>query len=272
MAKISKFGPQFGKPKGPRMPSIKARAPKMPGVRKFAGGGAMSDEERYGKVGAEIRRLDPEAFKNRPRTAEGNLALLKELRAKAASEPVNKKAEDAFKGMADRAAPRTQAAAISRFSAEHPYATASEASTETKRRGIDDKPIEQVAPETWGLGGALKGAAALGTAALAGRGLLRAGVANEARAAAALDAKAAEMEAARIARKKAAAAEKAAATREANKEAEVRRRLEENEDYTQYAMKRGGKVKRFASGGSVSSASRRGDGCATKGKTKGRLV
>jgi hypothetical protein len=36
-------------------------------------------------------------------------------------------------------------------------------------------------------------------------------------------------------------------------------------------MKKGGKVKKMAKGGSVS-ASRRGDGCATKGKTKGRFV
>ena len=36
-------------------------------------------------------------------------------------------------------------------------------------------------------------------------------------------------------------------------------------------MKRGGKVKRYASGGSVS-ASRRADGIAAKGKTKGRFV
>ncbi len=36
-------------------------------------------------------------------------------------------------------------------------------------------------------------------------------------------------------------------------------------------MKRGGKVKRYASGGSVS-ASRRADGIASKGKTKGRFV
>jgi hypothetical protein len=42
----------------------------------------MTDEERYGKVGAEIRRLDPEAYKNRPKTMEGNLKLLRELRAK----------------------------------------------------------------------------------------------------------------------------------------------------------------------------------------------
>jgi len=34
-------------------------------------------------------------------------------------------------------------------------------------------------------------------------------------------------------------------------------------------MKKGGKVKKMAAGGS---ASKRGDGCATKGKTKGRFV
>ena len=38
-------------------------------------------------------------------------------------------------------------------------------------------------------------------------------------------------------------------------------------------LKRGGKVKAYKAGGSVkSSASRRGDGCATKGKTRGRMV
>jgi hypothetical protein len=43
----------------------------------------MTDEERYGKIGAEIRRLDPEAFKNRSdKSAAGNLKLLKELREK----------------------------------------------------------------------------------------------------------------------------------------------------------------------------------------------
>jgi hypothetical protein len=35
-------------------------------------------------------------------------------------------------------------------------------------------------------------------------------------------------------------------------------------------MKKGGKVKKMAKGGSV--ASKRADGCATKGKTKGRFV
>lgn len=52
---------------------------------------AMSDEERYGKVGAMIRRLDPEAYKNRSdKSAEANLKLLKELRAKARETPSRK--------------------------------------------------------------------------------------------------------------------------------------------------------------------------------------
>ena len=38
------------------------------------------------------------------------------------------------------------------------------------------------------------------------------------------------------------------------------------------AMKRGGKVKGYAKGGSVSSASSRADGIATKGKTRGTMV
>lgn len=37
-------------------------------------------------------------------------------------------------------------------------------------------------------------------------------------------------------------------------------------------FKKGGKVKKMASGGKVSSASKRADGCAVRGKTKGRIV
>ena len=37
-------------------------------------------------------------------------------------------------------------------------------------------------------------------------------------------------------------------------------------------FKHGGNVKKYASGGSVSSASKRADGCATKGKTRGKFV
>ena len=37
-------------------------------------------------------------------------------------------------------------------------------------------------------------------------------------------------------------------------------------------MKKGGAVKKMASGGKVSSASKRADGCAIRGKTKGRMI
>lgn len=37
-------------------------------------------------------------------------------------------------------------------------------------------------------------------------------------------------------------------------------------------MKSGGKVKKMASGGSVKSSYTRGDGCAIKGKTRGKMV
>jgi len=43
-------------------------------------------------------------------------------------------------------------------------------------------------------------------------------------------------------------------------------------DEDEMGMKRGGKVKKYAKGGSVSSASKRADGCAIKGKTRGRMV
>jgi hypothetical protein len=45
-------------------------------------------------------------------------------------------------------------------------------------------------------------------------------------------------------------------------------------DYDGMEYKKGGavKAKKMASGGKVSSASKRADGCATKGKTKGRMI
>jgi len=43
----------------------------------------------------------------------------------------------------------------------------------------------------------------------------------------------------------------------------------ENADATSETFKRGGKVKKMASGGSASS---RADGCCTKGKTRGKMV
>jgi hypothetical protein len=44
------------------------------------------------------------------------------------------------------------------------------------------------------------------------------------------------------------------------------------EKYKTEEKAKGGKVKKMAKGGSVSSASKRADGCASKGKTRGRFV
>jgi hypothetical protein len=48
--------------------------------------------------------------------------------------------------------------------------------------------------------------------------------------------------------------------------------LREELDMSGAGMKKGGTVKKYASGGMVGSASRRADGIATKGKTKCRIV
>ena len=54
---------------------------------------------------------------------------------------------------------------------------------------------------------------------------------------------------------------------------EARNRLANLEEVEEGSgMRRGGKVKKYAGGGSVSSASKRADGCATKGKTRGKFI
>lgn len=56
--------------------------------------------------------------------------------------------------------------------------------------------------------------------------------------------------------------------RRAKNTADARDRKREEGAY----FNRGGSVKTFAKGGSVSSASKRADGCVTKGKTRGKFV
>jgi hypothetical protein len=51
-----------------------------------------------------------------------------------------------------------------------------------------------------------------------------------------------------------------------------RKSREAYERFQPQPMRRGGAVKKYAKGGSVSSASKRADGCATKGKTRGKFV
>ena len=55
-------------------------------------------------------------------------------------------------------------------------------------------------------------------------------------------------------------------------EESLNRELESQMKRETRGMKKGGKVKKMASGGKTSSASSRADGCAQRGKTKGRMI
>lgn len=151
-------------------------------MKKYAKGGEMTDEERYGKVGAEIRRLDPEAYKNRPRSAEGNLKLLKELRAKAA-QAKSRREPDMEDTMPARPAQKL----------ERDTSSPTSVNPTSLRFKPDYSMFDKI--------------------------------------------------------------------RQGGKPAAG-----------YYGMRKGGGVKKYASGGSVSSASKRADGCAMKGKTKGRFI
>jgi hypothetical protein len=50
-----------------------------------------------------------------------------------------------------------------------------------------------------------------------------------------------------------------------------RANVKEDQEYLGSGMRRGGAVKKMASGGMTSSASKRADGIATKGKTRGKI-
>lgn len=257
----------------------------------------MTDEERYGKVGAEIRRLDPEAYKNRPRSMEGNLKLLKELRAKGKETPTS-------------AAPSAPVAPIPKGPTTRGGRRASAEETEASNRRISDKMIANRAsaamernrgtlPSDRGTGfrsqaeetgmdaeqraakarGYAKdialtaGAAKLGSAA--GSAYRRTG--TQFRTAAD---KASESAGRSLAQKgipsyseryragEAAAARRAASPKRKREEAE--RRLDEKlASDMEGGFNKGGRVKKYAGGGAVSS---RADGIAKRGKTRCRII
>jgi hypothetical protein len=143
-------------------------------IQKKAEGG-MTEEERYGKVGAEIRKLDPEAYKNRPKTLEGNLNLLRELREK------NKKSLDSEKS--DKSDSVTEKSTSTRGGPSRRSATGQSAIEMRKQRDYlernpqykDREPgAEIVSPEEFILGPKAKAALAGAGAAAAGYGLKKA--------------------------------------------------------------------------------------------------
>lgn len=226
-------------------------------VRRFEEGG-MTDEERYGKVGAAIRRLDPEAYKNRPRTLEGNLNLLKELRAK------SKKSSDSAKS--DKSDSVTESSTStrggpSRRVAVGPAAMERRRQAEYQARNPqyrDREPgAEVVSPEEFILGPKAKAAVAGAGAAAAGYGLkkardflMRRGQKTRSEAEDVLSGSG--------------AMSRSAAAREAEAAAYAERIKNAQRSPGMTGYKKGGSVK--------SSASRRADGIAQRGKTKGRII
>ena len=254
----------------------------------------MTDEERYGKVGAEIRRLDPEAYKNRPRSMEGNLKLLKELRAKgketsAPSAPVTpipkgpttrggrrasaEETETSNRRISDKMIANRASAAMERNRSALPSDRATNFRTQAEETGMD---AEQRAAKARGYAKDIAmtaGAAKLGSAA--GSAYRRTG--TQFRRAAD---RASEMEGKVLARKdipsyseRYRASESAAARRAASpkrKREEAERRLDEKlASDMEGGFNKGGRVKKYAGGGSVSS---RADGIAKRGKTRCRII
>jgi hypothetical protein len=288
----------------------------------------MTDEERYGKVGAAIRKLDPEAYKNRPKTLEGNLKLLKQLQQKSSEPtPARQMSADEFmegvktrqmgpssstesyksrpqnprrypeQGAAERQATRATEA-MKRNRSRLPSDRATGFRTQAEETGLTADERAEKAREYIGNIAMTAGAARLGAAAaspyartvgqfrragdkaaeMEGKILARKGVPSEAeryRAGEEAIRRRAEFRAKKEA-EKALAAERersaAAATSYADRmklmkdTAEARARMGRGATY-----KHGGKVHKYAGGGSVSSASRRADGIAKKGKTRGKI-
>ena len=262
----------------------------------------MTDEERYGKVGAEIRRLDPEAYKNRPKSMEGNLKLLKELREKGKATPARQLTADEFmeapgsRGVrfSEAAKPFTKgpqgprrypgqrqaeqagraSAAMERNRSMLPSDRATNFRSQAEETGMNEAERAEKAREyakdiaITAATSAVGGAAAGPYARTAGQ-FRRAGD------------KAAEAAGRSLARKnipsyaeRYAAGESAAASRA---KSQARKRAEEMLDEKLAAdmaggFRKGGRIKKYAGGGSVSSASRRADGIARKGKTRGKFV
>jgi len=205
-------------------------------MRKFAEGG-MTDEERYGKVGAEIRRLDPEAFKNRPRTLEGNLKLLKELREKGKSTPPRRMSADEFVSQYKESSAPVESKTESKDS--------DEATTSPRRSagGRGAKLPEGYRPRV-GSGRYNDPTTTYGERVFSPLKKLTDifGL-----------------------RKEESVMRNMGVSRE-----EARRRLKAKEES---GMRYGGSVKRMAGGGVArSSASKRADGIAKKGKTRGRMI
>ena len=181
---------------------------------------AMSDEERYGKVGAMIRRLDPEAYKNRSdKSAEGNLKLLKELQEKARKSTRKMSGEEFVKEYKESDTP-----------AGRTTKTETKVTMEPRRAGQGLSQIRSM------MGGD--------------------------------DEESPAMRRIRMAREMATSKGPGARGSAVKNMSMAERRMQS----VGRTMRTGGSVKKMAGGGIASSASKRADGIAKKGKTRCKMV
>lgn len=261
---------------------------------------SMTDEERYGKVGAEIRRLDPEAYKNRPKTMEGNLKLLKELREKNKETPARKMSADEFMADVERRQEKSSedsepmsakrgpqnprrypgqgqaaraSAAMERNRSMLPSDRATNFRTQAEETGLSESERADKAREYSKNIAMTAGAARLGSLAgapyarTAGQFRKTADEASE-KVGKALSRRGVPSESERYAAGESAAARRAEFRRRKEMEEAMGRFREEKEAASRLSR---GAV--YRKGGAVkSSASSRADGIAKKGKTRGKYV
>ena len=221
---------------------------------------AMSDEERYGKVGAMIRRLDPEAYKNRSdKSAEANLKLLKELRAKARETPSRKMSGKEFVEeykKSDTPAGRTTKTET-KVTMEPRRAGQGLSQIRSMMGGDDDKK-ESRTTRTSGRGKTLPE----NYRPKVGSGRFDDPTSSYGERVTSPFRKLGDLFGLR-------AEERVMKDMGVSRE-EARKRLEAKKSSS--GMRTGGSVKKMAGGGIASSASRRADGIAKRGKTRGRMI
>jgi len=252
----------------------------------------MTDEERYGKVGAEIRRLDPEAYKNRKdKSAAANMKLLRELREKAKAPATGRStAFEESRPSAKSETPRKKKTFLGALAAK--YGTAGQRErgakegyrpgdiTKSLKAGLGtQRTREELADEYEGAKVAPTALMTMagGAAGMSGRAALRYGARKLAERGAARKASDAAAErAARGASRRNTpsysdryrAGETAAARRaefRQRRRDEAERRLDERlASDMEGGFRRGGGIKKYNTGGKI-------DGCAKRGKTRGRM-
>lgn len=253
------------KPSEPvRMPSRRENIDDMRRAQDYAKdvGGSSADKEKAQSYADEFGVASgPSKFKLAATKPKVPAVTKTESLAKAAAEASSKKSED-------QDLPKAVASAAS-----IPTAGASKAPAETGQSTSGPNNLEKIILGIPGGGASLAGIAALGTAGgVGGAKLYKMYKAAQRAKDAAAAARFSQPSAREVTKdlSKYTGKEELEAAESAMRGANSRRGIQERNPSSKVEYKRGGNIKAYASGGSVS-ASSRGDGCAQRGKTRGTM-